>query len=646
VATPDDLSAERKDATSHTASRNWAAHRALDFSDEGDFELARRGRIAEPRPRRVTGRFGQSVWDLDDYAFEEDPASRDDAPLTVNPSLWRQARLNNIAGLFEVTPRVFQVRGLDISNVTFVAGETGWVVIDPLTGTETAAAALALVGEHLGTRPVRAVIYTHSHTDHFGGIKGVVSESDVASGAVEVIAPAGFLEAAVSENVLAGTVMLRRATYMYGALLPRDPRGHVDTGLGKGLPALPNAGLVAPTREIDATGTEVVIDGVRLVFQITPGTEAPAEMNIFLPEMRALCMAENCTANLHNLYTPRGAQVRDALRWSKYINESIALFEGGYDVVFASHHWPRFGAEPATSFLESQRDAYRYVHDQTLRLANHGETMDEIAEGLELPAGLGDEFFNRDYYGTVSHNSKAVYQRYLGWFDGNPAHLHRHPPAEAARRYVEYMGGADAVIERARTSFASGDYRWVAEVLSHVVFADPGNEDARLLEADALEQLGYAAESGPWRDFYLTGAQELRAGGTALAGITGNALAADIVRAMTVEMLVDLLGVRLNGPRAAGLDVRIDVAVTDEGLTHALRVRRGTVSLREGRGHDVPDVTIRASRLALASLVAANRTLSDLEGAGEVEVSGDRGALEALIGALDNFSFGFEVVLP
>jgi alkyl sulfatase BDS1-like metallo-beta-lactamase superfamily hydrolase len=643
VVARDELNVERKDATDATASRNRTARRQLDFSDTTDFELARRGHLASPTQRTIAGRLGQPLWNLDDYAFLEEPASRDDPPLTVNPSLWRQGRLNNIAGLFEVTPRIFQVRGLDISNVTFIAGEGGWVVIDPLTGAETAAAALALVTEHLGPRPVAAVIYTHSHADHFGGIRGVV---DVAASDVPIIAPAGFLEAAVSENVLAGTVMLRRATYMYGVLLPRDARGHVDTGLGKGLPALPNSGLVAPTLEVETTGTEIVLDGVRLVFQVTPGTEAPAEMNIHVPDERALCMAENCTANLHNLYTPRGAQVRDALRWSKYINQSIELFEGGYDVVFASHHWPRFGAREATAFLESQRDAYRYIHDQTLRLANHGLTMDEIAEGLELPEGLASEFFNRDYYGTVSHNSKAVYQRYLGWFDGNPAHLHRHPPEEAARRYVEYMGGADAVLERAERSFDEGDYRWVAEVLSHVVFADPSNERARLLEADALEQLGYGSESGPWRDFYLTGAQELRSGGTVLAGLTGNALAADVVAAMTVEMLVDLVGVRLNGPVAAGLDLAIDLVVTDEDERYALTVRHGAVSLRQGRGHERPTVTITASRGALARLVAANQTVEDLETAGDLEISGDRVALGELIGALDVFRFGFEIVLP
>ena len=353
-----------------------------------------------------------------------------------------------------------------------------------------------------------------------------VGDDDVVEGRAVVIAPQGFLEAAISENVLAGTVMIRRAMYMYGALLPKDAQGHVDTGLGKGLPALPSVALIAPTHEVTATGEELVMDGVRLVFQMTPGTEAPAEMNIFVPEERALCMAENCTANQHNVYTLRGAQVRDALMWSKYIDQSLELYAHQCDVLFASHHWPRWGQADLSAYLASQRDAYRYVHDQTLRLANHGRTMNEIAEELVLPAGLGDEFFNRGYYGTLSHNAKAVYQRYLGWFDGNPAHLNPHPPVEAATRYVAFMGGADAVLEKARASFAQGDYRWVVEVVNHVVFADPENEPARLLQADALEQLGFQSESGPWRDFYLSGAMELRSNGTVLKGVTGNALGA------------------------------------------------------------------------------------------------------------------------
>jgi alkyl sulfatase BDS1-like metallo-beta-lactamase superfamily hydrolase len=357
-------------------------------------------------------------------------------------------------------------------------------------------------------------------------------------------------------------------------------------------------------------------------------------------------MAENCTANIHNLYTLRGAQVRDALGWSKYIGESIDLFAEATDVVFASHHWPRFGHDAARDYLESQRDAYRYVHDQTLRLANHGYTMNEIAEELELPSSLGDEFFNRGYYGTVSHNAKAVYQRYLGWFDGNPAHLNAHPPVAAATRYVDYMGGSAAVLERARRSFDEGDYRFVAEVVNHVVFAEPDNDQARFLQADALEQLGYAAESGPWRDFYLSGAMELRAGATALAGLTGNAMGADVIRAMTIEMLADLVGVRLNGPRSAELDCTINLVVSDRGERHVLGVRHGTVHFGAKRQHPSPTLTITATHEALAGLCSGNATLEQLEEAGHLHVDGDRASLVDLIDKLDVFAFGFEMVLP
>ena len=428
---------ERKDAGAHTERHNAAVAARVDQASGEDFELASRGRIAGG-PRRLEGRFGHAVWDLDAYSFLDGTA-----PATVNPSLWRQGRLNNIEGLFEVAPRIYQVRGLDISNVTFIRGETGWIVIDPLTGRETARAARELVNEHLGELPVHAVIYTHSHTDHFGGVLGLVDLQDVEAGRVTVVAPAGFVEAAVSENVLAGTVMLRRAMYMYGALLPKDERGHVDTGLGKGLPAMPVVDLVTPSVSIERTGEEMVIDGVRLTFQVTPGTEAPCEMNIVLPDLRALCMAENCTANQHNVYTLRGAQVRDALAWSKYIDEALVTYAAQVDVMFASHHWPRWGTEAIGAYLASQRDAYRFVHDQTLRLANQGLTMNEIAEELEMPASLGDEYFNRGYYGTLSHNAKAVYQRYLGWFDANPAHLNPHPPVAARSLWrLHRRGGA------------------------------------------------------------------------------------------------------------------------------------------------------------------------------------------------------------
>jgi alkyl sulfatase BDS1-like metallo-beta-lactamase superfamily hydrolase len=641
-----DLSPKRKAASPSTVAQQRLVEVSIASASTDDFDDATRGLIAEG-PRQVQGRYGQALWDRDAYAFFDDPAYEQNPPNTVNPSLWRQGRLNNIAGLFEVAPSIFQVRGMDISNITFIAGATGWIVIDPLTSQETASAALALVNEHLGERPVHAVIYTHSHTDHFGGVYGIISEDDVASGRVAVIAPAGFLDAAVSENVLAGTVMIRRAMYMYGVLLPKDPQGHVDTGLGKGMPGLPTVGLCPPTKEIVNTGEEMTIDAVRVIFQLTPGTEAPAEMNIFLPEMRALCMAENCTATQHNVYTLRGAQVRDALLWSKYIDDSLRTYAGQSDVLFASHHWPRWGTERLSAFLESQRDAYRYVHDQTLRLANLGMTMDEIAETLSLPSGLGDEFFNRDYYGTVSHNAKAVYQRYLGWFDANPAHLHPHPPVEAAARYVAFMGGAEAVVEKARTSFAEGDYRWVAEVVNHVVFSDPDNDAARNLQADALEQLGYQSESGPWRDFYLTGAMELRSNGTALKGVRGNALGSGIVRSMTCELLLDLMGVRLNGPKAADYRIEVNLRIVDRvGEAWSFGVRHGVLHARQGDTHPHPDVVIELPLAAFGALAAGSQGLEELMAETEMSLHGDRAKFEGFLGMLDVFEFGFEIVLP
>ena len=641
----DDATPERKVASASTTEVQRVVLESLASASGSDFERATRGMIAPGAPRQVPGRLGQVLWDLDAYAFLDDPETIN-APGTVNPSLWRQGRLNNIAGLFEVTPSIFQVRGMDISNVTFISGATGWIVIDPLTSEETARAALTLVNEHLGERPVRAVIYTHSHTDHFGGVHGIVSDDDVAEGRAVVIAPKGFLEAAISENVLAGTVMIRRAMYMYGVLLPKDEQGHVDTGLGKGMPALPSVALIAPTHEVTATGEEMTVDGVRLVFQMTPGTEAPAEMNIFVPEERALCVAENCTANQHNVYTLRGAQVRDALLWSKYIDQSLELYAPECDVLFASHHWPRWGQADLSAYLASQRDAYRYVHDQTLRLANHGLTMNEIAEELVLPAGLGDEFFNHGYYGTLSHNAKAVYQRYLGWFDGNPAHLNPHPPVEAATRYVAFMGGADAVLERARASFAEGDYRWVVEVVNHVVFADPANETARLLQADALEQLGFQSESGPWRDFYLSGAMELRSNGTAIKGMAGNALGSGIVRSMTPELLLDLIGVRLNGPRAAAFELEVELVIADRGDERwNFGVQHGVLhARRDARG--VGSVGVISSIAALAVFATGSKSFDELLAREDFAVTGDVSGLRTLTDLLDVFEFGFEIVLP
>ncbi len=621
----------------YTATNHVEAVEALGPSDLADEARARRGRFDVAAPRQIKGRFEHDVWNLDDYAFMND----DVAPTSVHPGLWRQGRKNNEAGLFEVAPSIYQVRGLDISNVTFVEGASGWIVIDPLTGSETSRAALMLVSEALGAREVRAVIYTHSHTDHFGGALGVVSLEDVTAQRVQVIAPAGFVREAISENVLAGTAMLRRATYMYGALLPKDAQGHIDTGLGKGLPALPSVALVAPTREIDPHGETLVVDGVELVFQVTPGTEAPCEMNIYLPASRALCMAENCTATQHNLYTLRGAQVRDALAWSKYIDDALVRFGATSDVVFASHHWPRWGHDEVVAYLESQRDSYRFIHDQTLRLANHGLTMNEIAESLVMPASLAADSFNHGFYGTVSHNAKAVYQRYLGWFDANPAHLNPHPPVDVATRYVEFMGGAEALLDKARVSYEAGDYRWVAEVVNHVVFSDPSHEAARYLQADALEQLGYQSESGPWRDFYLSGAMELRAGGTALKGLPGNALGPGLLGAMTPDLLFDVLGVRLNAQLAAELAFEGELCFSDDEATWTFGVRRGALHARAGAASE-PAFYVTSSRADFASFAGGHRTLAQWAPA----LRGDDAPLRAFADALDVFSFGFELVLP
>ena len=635
-----------KPATPTTAGAN-AAMASLPFiaGHDPDRERATRGFIAAA-PRQVQHPGGWPTWNLDAYAFLDGSP-----PAEVNPSLWRQAQLNNEAGLFEVAPGIHQVRGLDLANLTVIEGTEGRIVIDPLTSVETARAALDLVDEHLGARPVTAVIYTHSHVDHFAGVRGVIDEADVRAGKVRVIAPAGFLEAAVSENVVAGNVMTRRGTYMYGALLPVGPQAHIDAGLGKGVPALGTQGLIAPTEEVSATNTELVVDGVRIVFQVTPGTEAPAEMNFHFPDHRVLCMAENCTCTLHNLYTPRGAQVRDALAWSKYLQEAIDLYADETDVCFASHHWPRWGRDDIVEHLAQQRDTYRFIHDQTLRLANKGLTSTEIAEELRLPPELEATAASRGYYGTVNHNAKAVYQRYLGWFDGNPAHLHPHPPAEAGARYVEFMGGAEAVLEKARASYDAGDYRWVAEVVSHVVFADPTNEAARALEADALEQLGYQAESGPWRDFYLTGAQELRHGHPEL-GI-GSTAAPDTVAAMTTEMLFDYLGVRIDGLAAAGRSWAFDVVVSDRGERWRVGIERGalhTVRLDgDPEGLTDPDLVITAGHGPLARLLFAPEPVAELAtlvDEGAIGLDGDRAALDAFLSTLDAFTLMFPIVTP
>ncbi|MDZ7686677.1 MAG: alkyl sulfatase dimerization domain-containing protein [Gammaproteobacteria bacterium] len=505
---PDDA-AQPKPASEHTIRSNEAVRGRLDFSDGQAFEDAKRGFIATLDPLTIAHDRApdRAAFDLSGFGFLEG-----EAPGTVNPSLWRQAQLNAMHhGLFEVCDGIYQIRSFDIANMTLIRGETGWILIDPLTSSETSRAGLALANQHLGERPIRAIIHTHSHADHYAGVMGVVTHEQVEAGEVAIIAPEHYVNESLSENVLAGNVMGRRATYMYGNLLAPSPTGFVTTGLGAAL-SMGSTSFMVPTDTISETGETRQIDGIDIEFQMTPGTEAPAEMIFYFPQFKALCMSEITSMHLHNVYTPRGAQVRDALAWARQINEAIDLFGHRLEIEFASHHWPIWGRERVIDYLKKQRDLYQYIHDQTLRLANHGYVKEEIAEALELPDSLGREFYNRDYYGTVHHNARAVYVKYLGFFDGNPAHLYPLPPAESARRYVDFMGGADAIVDRARDSFEEGDYRWVAEVVNHVVMADPEHAEARALLADTCEQLGYQSESGPWRNFFLSGALELRHG--------------------------------------------------------------------------------------------------------------------------------------
>ncbi|MFE7404728.1 alkyl/aryl-sulfatase [Isoptericola sp. NPDC057559] len=607
----------------------------LPFSDTQDFEDASRGLVARRSPNAITAEDGRVVWDNDTYAF-----LTGDAPDSVNPSLWRQSRLVAEQGLFEVVEGIYQVRGFDLSNVTFIEGDTGVIVLDPLISTETAAAALALYREHRGDRPVTGIIYTHCHVDHFGGVKGVTTQEDVDAGRVPVVAPADFTEHAVAENVYAGTAMGRRAGYMYGAALARGPRGQVGAGLGQ-TTSTGTVTLIAPTLDITTTGQEETVDGVRMVFQMAPGTEAPAEMLIWFPDRGALCTAEDATHTLHNLLTLRGAVVRDPHAWANYLTETIDLFGADVEAVFASHHWPTWGNERIVTFLSEQRDLYAYLHDQTLRLLNKGFTGAEIAERLPLPPALENAWHARGYYGSVSHDIKAIYQRYMGWYDGNPAHLWQHPPQEQGKRYVEFMGGADAVVEKARASFDAGDFRWVAEVLSHVVFAQPDHAGAKELLADTFEQLGYGAENGTWRSVYLSGATELRSGNF---GTPTQTASADIVAHLSPEMLFDALAIQIDGPRAWDHRVTADVVLSDADARYRLRLANGALTYSAKPQPDAADVTITTTRAALPAL-AGGLDPARLAAAG-IELTGDTAALDKVHGILDPGDPDFAIVTP
>jgi alkyl sulfatase BDS1-like metallo-beta-lactamase superfamily hydrolase len=601
----------------------------LPFDDTSDFEDAQRGFIGRLDPCIVKAADGRVVWDNESYrAFLEGPA-----PDSVNPSLWRQSILSAIDGFFEVVPGIYQVRGLDLSNITFVEGDSGVLVIDPLISIETAAAALALYRAHRGDRPAVGVIYTHSHVDHFGGVKGVTSQAHVDAGHCPVMAPEGFMEHAVAENVYAGPAMTRRAGYMYGAALARGPHGQVGAGLGQ-TTSMGTPSLIAPTDSITATGETRTIDGIRMEFQLTPGTEAPAEMNVLFPDQGALCMAENTTHVLHNVLTIRGAVVRDARVWSRYITEAMDLFGERMDVVFASHHWPTWGRERALGYLSLQRDLYAYLHDQTLRLLNRGLVGSEIAEVMQLPPALERAWHARGYYGSVSHNVKAIYQRYMGWYDGNPAHLWEHPPVEKAQRYVAAMGGAEAVLERAQEAVEAGDFRWAVEILNHLIFAEPELKAAHALQADAFEQLGFGSENGTWRSAYLAGATELREGSFGTPASTGSP---DMLAALSPEQLFDAIAIRVDGPRAWEVTLSIGIVLADTDESYRLDLRNGVLIHRPAPADGV-DLVVRTTRAAMPGLLAGS-----LEGA---SLQGDRSVLERLINVLETPDPGFAIVTP
>ncbi|MEB0775456.1 alkyl/aryl-sulfatase [Citrobacter portucalensis] len=629
-----------KDATAQTKSANDALYGQLPFTDKTDFMNAHKGFIAPLPSELIKGKQGNVVWDPQQYAFIKEGEK---APDTVNPSLWRQSQLINIGGLFQVTDGVYQIRNLDLSNMTIMEGKEGITVIDPLVSAETAKVGMDLYYKNRGKRPVVAVIYTHSHVDHYGGVRGVIDEADVKSGKVKVYAPAGFMKEAVSENIMAGNAMSRRASYMYGNLLKPDAKGQVGAGLGTTTSA-GTVTLIEPTNYITHTGQKEVIDGLTYDFMMAPGSEAPSEMLWYVEEKGMIEAAEDVTHTLHNTYSLRGAKIRDPLAWSKYINDVIGRWGGKANIIIAQHHWPTWGNENVVKLMKSQRDMYRYINDQTLRMANQGLTRDEIAANFKLPSGLEKSWASRGYYGSVSHDVKATYVFYLGWFNGNPATLNELPPVDAAKKYVDYMGGADAIMQKAKTDYAQGNYRWVAQVTNNIVFADPSNKEARNLEADALEQMGYQAESGPWRNFYLTGAQELRNG--VVKGATPNTASPDTVKAMSPEMFFDYLAVHINGEKAANAQAVFNIDLGADGGKYKLELENGVLNHSADAQASNADASITLNRATLNKIILKEESLKQAEEKGDVQISGNHAKLDEFLGYLDSFDLWFNMVTP
>jgi len=628
-----------KDASASVIAQHAATLKALPFLDTRDFEEASHGFLGTLENARITSAQGRVVWSLEPYGF----LSEEKAPPTVDPSLWRQSRLNMNHGLFEVVPGVYQVRGLDIANMTLIEGERGVIVVDTLTSIEGARAAMELYFQHRGKRTVAAVIFTHTHTDHWGGARGVLDDAAPAGGKIPIIAPNLFMEHAVSENIIAGPAMLRRAQYQFGPFLARGSRGQVDCGLGKSM-AAGSVALLRPSDLIMATGDKRTIDGLEFEFQMAPNSEAPAEMHFFVPRYKLLNLAENCTHNFHNLLPFRGADVRDALAWSKYLGEALRMWGGKADAMCGQHHWPVWGAAGIDTMIRQQRDLYKFAHDQTIRLMNHGLTATEIAETIKLPASLDGAWHARGYYGHIRHNVKAIYQKYLGWYDANPVHLDPLPPVESGKKYVEYMGGAEAILARAARDFAKGEFRFVAQAVSHLVFADPDNQAARALLADTFEQLGYLAESATWRNAYLFGAQELRQGMPKAP--PRPPMPRETLAALRTEQLWDVLGVRLNGPKAEGKHIVFNWRFTDTHETFVLTLENCALTFIAGAQAATADASFTLARGVLDEVIAKQTTFPEAVTSGKIKFTGDPMRLGELMALMDEFPRMFEIVEP
>ena len=645
------LNRHAKPASAYTAEVNSAIYSLLDFEDTSEHDNAVRGLIDAPEILTLTDAEGNVIWSQDAYAFLDDYQQ---APDSVNPSLWENTRNNHVYGLFEVCENIYQVRGYDMANLTVIKGDTGWIVFDTTMCVETAQAAMQLIEKNLGSYPVRAIVISHPHADHFGGIQGLISaeeaadaslpiEAQITSGKVPIIVPEGFAEHAIAENVYAGKAMTRRANYQYGVLLEPGVTGKMAQGIGMGQ-STGKVSYLAPTYEVTETGTKLVIDGVEMEFQLTPGTEAPAEMNTWFPRHKALWVAENCTGTLHNLYTLRGAAVRDGAAWANYITEAITLYGGEAEVVFQSHNWPHWSNEIINEYLVNNAAVYKFINDQTLTYINQGYTSDEISNMIQLPEALEKVWYTRQYYGTVAHNSKAVYQKYMGWYDANPVNLNPLEPTERAKKWVEYLGNVDEVLRMAKADFDKGEYQWVAEITNVIVFADPTNEAARLLCADAMEQLGYQAESGPWRNAYLTAAMELRCGNQALYASQTKGGAAFLME-MTPAMLFDYMSILLNKQALATYDFSINVNLIDIRQQYVLQVKNGVLLVYENTTHADAEMTIACPKNALFYIITNNT-----EGMAEIHAEGDVSLLSLLAENLNEFPMSgimaFNIVEP